>query len=134
MPLPYYIKIKQSNQNMLNKYFSLGMEEVLHSTSFWSIMRFQQKAEERLSERKPKYTIQYVKRQSLIKEWLETKFNQDVSNGTFTMTKVRNNGTVCVHKVNITDFSNLHNITPFKEKQNSLMGQCIIGRSKAQAC
>ena len=52
---------------------------------------------------------------SLKNAW-KTNFNQDAYIGPYTVTEVRNNGTVRARKGNVTDTYNLHNITPFKEQ------------------
>ena len=51
----------------------------------------------------------------LLKNVWKTNFNQDAYIGSYTMTEVRNNGTVCARKGNVIDTYNLRNITPFKE-------------------
>ena len=43
----------------------------------------------------------------------KTKFNQDAYIGPYTVTEVRNNGTVYARKGNVTDTYSLRNITPF---------------------
>ena len=54
-------------------------------------------------------------RQRHIKKYVENEFNQDVYIGPYTVTEVRNNGTVRICKGYVTDTYNLRNITPFKE-------------------
>ena len=51
----------------------------------------------------------------LLKNAWKTKFNQDAYIGPYTVTEVRNNGTVRARRGNVTDTYNLRNITPFKE-------------------
>ena len=51
----------------------------------------------------------------LLKNAWKTKFNQDVYKGPYTVTEVRNNGTVRARRSNVTDTHNLCNIIPFKE-------------------
>ena len=51
----------------------------------------------------------------LLKNAWKTKFNQDAYIGPYTVTEVRNNGTVRACRGNITDTYNLRNITPFQE-------------------
>ena len=45
----------------------------------------------------------------------KTKFNQDANIGSYTVTRVQNNGIVRVHKGNVADTYNIRNITVFKE-------------------
>ena len=51
----------------------------------------------------------------LLKNALKTNINQDAYLGPYTMTEVRNNGSIHNRKGNVTDTYNLRNITPFKE-------------------
>ena len=45
----------------------------------------------------------------------ETKFNQDIYLSPYTITAIRNNGTVRECKCKITDAFNICNITPYKK-------------------
>ena len=67
---------------------------------------------------------EYCRRQShvyrtgdkvLFKNAWKTKFNQDAYIGPYTVTEVRNNGTLCPCKGNTTDTHILRNITPMIE-------------------
>ena len=51
----------------------------------------------------------------LLKNAWNTKFNQDAYLGPYTITAVRNNGTVGACKGKVTDTFNVRNITPYKE-------------------
>ena len=53
----------------------------------------------------------------LLKIAWKMRLNQNGYIGPYTVTEVRNNGTVRAHRVNITDTYNLCNITPFKEQE-----------------
>jgi len=50
----------------------------------------------------------------LLKNAWKTKFNQDAYLGPYTITAVRNNGTVRARKGKVTDTYNLRNIKPYK--------------------
>ena len=51
----------------------------------------------------------------LLKNAWKTKFNQDDYIGPYTVTEVRDNGTVRARKYNVTDIYSLRNITQYKE-------------------
>ena len=51
----------------------------------------------------------------LLKNAWTTKFNQDVYLRPYTITPVRNNGTVRVRKGKVTDTFNIYSIAPYKE-------------------
>ena len=51
----------------------------------------------------------------LVKNTWKTKYNQDTYLGPYTITAVRNNGTVRACKGKVTDFFNICNITLYKE-------------------
>ena len=50
----------------------------------------------------------------LLKNAWKTKFNQDAYLGPYTITAVRNNGTVRARKGKVTDTYNLRNIKPYQ--------------------
>ena len=66
------------------------------------------------SENKNRVLHEYKVGDKVLLAW-KTKFNQDAYIGPYTITAVRNNGTVRARKGNVTDTFNLRNITPFKE-------------------
>ena len=55
-----------------------------------------------------------VNDQVLVKNQKSTKFGQGAYNGPWTVNKVRNNGTVKITKVLVTDVYIIRNITPYQ--------------------
>ena len=64
---------------------------------------------------KDKSHVYHIDDKVLWKNTWKAKFNQDFYLGPYTVTEVRNNGTVHARRGNVTDTYNLRNITPFKE-------------------
>ena len=98
-----------------------GRDSVLnirHEANWKLIKERKQKLINRGNERENKNRVLHeykVGDKVLLKNALKTKFNQDAYIGPYTITAVRNNGTVRARKGNVTDAFNLRNITPFKE-------------------
>ena len=98
-----------------------GRDSVLnvrHEANWKLIKERKQKLINRGNERENKNRVLHeykVGDKVLLKNAWKTKFNQDAYIGPYTITAVRNNGTVRARKGNVTDTFNLRNITPFKE-------------------
>ena len=98
-----------------------GRDSVLnvrHEANWKLIKERKQKLINRGNERENKNRVLHeykIGDKVLLKNAWKTKFNQDAYIGPYTITAVRNNGTVRARKGNVTDTFNLRNITPFKE-------------------
>ena len=110
----YYVTVYTST-------LEFGRDSVLnirHEANWKLIKERKQKLINRGNDRENKNRVLHeykVGDKVLLKNGWKTKFNQDAYIGPYTITAVRNNGTVRARKGNVTDIFNLHNITPFKE-------------------
>ena len=91
---------------------------VKHKANWKIIKERKQKLINKGNERENKNRIEHkykVGDKVLLKNAWKTKFNQDAYIGPYTITTVRNNGTIRARKGRVTDTYNLRNIIPFKE-------------------
>ena len=91
---------------------------VKHEANWKIIKERKQKLINKGNERENKNRIAHkykVGDKVLLKNAWKTKFNQDAYIGPYTITTVRNNGTIRARKGRVTDTYNLRNIIPFKE-------------------
>ena len=91
---------------------------VKHEANWKIIKERKQKLINKGNERENKNRIEHkykVGDKVLLKNAWKTKFNQDAYIGPYTITTVRNNGTIRARKGRVTDTYNLRNIIPFKE-------------------